>query len=135
MKVLIVDDHEPIRRTIKTMLADLVTTFYQCSDGSEALASYVQQQPDWVLMDIEMSQRDGLTATRQITSARPDSRIVIVTNYDDNALRQAAQDAGACAYVLKENLLELRALISGQQLLRRKRSSDHAHEFDLSVGK
>jgi CheY-like chemotaxis protein len=111
MKVLIVDDHEPIRRTIKSLLGDLVTTFYECSDGSEALVSYQKHQPQWVLMDIKMNQVDGLTAAGQITGAYPDSKIVIVTNYDDNALREQARDAGACGYVLKENLLELRALI------------------------
>jgi CheY-like chemotaxis protein len=135
MKVLIVDDHESLRRTIKALLDDLVTTFYECDDGDQAQASYEEHRPDWVFMDIKMNQLDGLTAASRITSACPDSRIVIVTNYDDNALRKAARDAGACGYVLKENLLDLRAIISPPNVLTEKRSNGHESQFDLSVSR
>jgi len=62
-------------------------------------------------MDIKMKKKDGLAATTQIKSAFPSARIIIVTGYDDTSLRQAAQTAGACAYVHKENLLELRQIL------------------------
>src|SRR5581483_4077938 len=112
MKALIVDDHPSIRRIIRTLLSDLITTFYECSDGIEALSTYDRYRPEWVLMDIKMNEMDGLTAANQIHVGYPDSKIVIVTNYDDENLRKAANQAGACAYVLKENLLELRAIIN-----------------------
>ncbi len=107
MNLLIVEDNERMRRTIKSLIGDLITQFYECSDGSQALAAYAEHQPDWVLMDIEMEPIDGLTATRQIKAAYPDARIIMVTNYDEPALREAARAAGACAYVLKENLFTL----------------------------
>ena len=47
--------------------------------------------------------------------AFPEARVVIVTDYDDEPLRQAAREAGACGYVLKENLIALRELISKPQ--------------------
>ncbi len=68
-------------------------------------------QPDLGLMDIHMPRMDGLATTRQIRLRYPEARIVIVTDYDDDDLRSAAKDAGACGYALKQNLTELEALI------------------------
>ena len=112
MKVMIVDDHPSIRRTIKALLSDLVATFHECEDGIEALVAYERHRPELVLMDIKLGEMDGITAARRIRDRHPDCRIVMVTNYDDEGLRKAASKAGAYAYVLKENLLELRASIS-----------------------
>ncbi len=111
MNLLIVDDNEPMRRTIKSLVGDLIREFYECSDGSQALAAYAENQPDWVLMDIEMGQVDGLTATKQIKEAYPDAKIIIVTNYDEPTLRERAKEAGACDYVMKENLFTLSRIL------------------------
>lgn len=108
MKLLLVDDNAEIRRLLRRVLADLSADIAECTDGSEVLSAYTQEHPDWVLMDIEIGQIDGITATRQIRAADPAAHILIVTSHDNPALRAAAQAAGACGYVLKENLLELR---------------------------
>lgn len=110
--LLIVEDSERIRRMIKSLVKGMITDVYECSDGSEALDAYTRHHPDWVLMDIEMKQMDGITATRQIMAAFPEARIVIVSNHDSEDLRQAASDAGACGYVVKENLIEVRRILS-----------------------
>ncbi|MGH9845623.1 MAG: response regulator transcription factor [Blastocatellia bacterium] len=111
MKLLIVEDNLPIRRLIRRLVGDLADEIGECGDGVEAEALYAELLPDWVLMDIEMPRVNGIAATRRIKAAFPEARIVIVTNYDDAALRAAALAAGACGYVLKENLLELRQLL------------------------
>ena len=108
MKLLLVDDNSEIRRMLRRLLSDLSTDIVECAEGSEVLSAYTRQQPDWVLMDIAMGEVDGITATRQLRAADPAARILIVTNHDNPTLRAAAQAAGACGYVLKENLLELR---------------------------
>ena len=111
MKVLVVDDNSAMRQAVRELLSD-IGEIYECSDGAEALHNYATWQPDWVLMDIKMKVMDGLTATRQIKAAFPDAQIIIVTGYADSSLREVARDAGACGYVLKENLFEL-----GQMLI------------------
>ena len=112
MIVLIVEDNAKMRRMLKSLVADLASAVYECSDGAEALAAYAVHRPDWVLMDIAMKGLDGISATRAIKAAWPEARIIIVTSYDEAELRAAAQEAGACGYVLKENLLELRELMA-----------------------
>jgi len=108
MKVLIVEDDRAMRELMKRVVGDLVDSFCECSDGREALAAYQANRPDWVVMDIRMKDMDGLAATEQIVNAWPGARVLIVTSYNDASLREAARQAGACGYVLKENLLEVR---------------------------
>ncbi len=111
MTILIVEDSEPMRQLLKKLLGDLAETIIECEDGAQALEAYRLCQPDWVLMDIRLKEMDGLAATRQINAAFPEAKIVIVTSYDDNRLRVAANNAGACGYVHKDNLLELRQIL------------------------
>ena len=111
MCLMVVEDNPEMRRVIRRMLTGVATQIVECADGSQALAVYTHAKPDWVLMDIELGGVDGITATRQIKAAFPDARIIIVTNHRAEALRTAARAAGACGYVLKENLLSIRAMI------------------------
>ena len=106
-RILIVDDSPPMRALLKMTLGDAVVVVGECEDGSDALDSYTRLQPDWVLMDIDMKDMDGIAATRQIISAYPKAKIVIVTDYDDIELRRAASEAGASSYVTKEDLLSV----------------------------
>jgi CheY-like chemotaxis protein len=108
MTLLIVDDNPGIHRVIKSIVEGLADEIYECTEGANALAAYLAHRPDFVLMDIDMGSVDGITATRQITESDPAARIIIVTNYDGADLRDATRRAGACGYILKENLFELR---------------------------
>ena len=111
MTVLIVDDNAGVRRLLRRAVLDIASMVWECSDGSEALAQYDNRRPDIVLMDVRMPRVDGLAATRQICRLHPTARIVVVTDYDDQDLREAASEAGASAYVLKQNITELAGLI------------------------
>ena len=123
MKLLIVEDNLPMRRMIRRSVADLADEISECGDGIEAVALYPALQPDWVLMDIEMARLNGIAATRQIRADYPTARVLIVTNYSDASFREAAEQAGASGYVLKENLFELRRfLLSAEQATPKIRS-------------
>jgi CheY-like chemotaxis protein len=111
MKIMIVDDNAAMRETIQQVLIGTRATFYPISNGHEAVLMYDRVLPDWVLMDIQMKEMDGLRATEIITQSYPDARIIIVTNYNDREFRDEAVRLHTRGYVLKENLPELRGII------------------------
>ena len=113
MKLLIVEDNEAMRRLLRSLVQDLAEAVYECGDGADAFSAYAVCHPDWVLMDIKLPKTDGITATSQITTAWPEAKVMIVTEYDDAKLREAARQAGAQEYVLKENLMEVRRVLLG----------------------
>ena len=114
---MIVDDNKTIRQLIRRFVGPGRNKFVECENGREAIEAYRLHRPDWVLMDVMMEGIDGLTATREIKDAFPEAKIVIITSYDDDDLRQTAAEAGACGYVLKENLMEVLTLMkSGKRI-------------------
>lgn len=110
--LLLVDDNDQMRELIRSLVVDLADHILECNDGADAITIYSERQPEWVLMDINMKQVDGLSATRQITAAYPEAKIVIVTNFDDRRTREAAHEAGACGFVAKDNLLDVRRMLT-----------------------
>lgn len=111
MKLLIVEDNLQMRRLLKQIMRRWCDPIFECEDGAAALSAYREHHPDWVLMDIEMPETDGISATRQIIHNFPEAKIAIVTDHDHASLREAATKAGARDYVLKEDLSKLRQVI------------------------
>lgn len=112
MKLLIADDNAAMRLLLRRLCASLATETRDCENGDEAVRISAEFKPDWTLMDIAMPGVDGLAATRQIIAQRPDARIIVVTNYNGPEYKEAAREAGACAFVHKENLQSLLPLLS-----------------------
>jgi CheY-like chemotaxis protein len=108
MKLMIVEDNPQMCLLLKQLLSDLADAIVECADGEQAVAAYAVEQPDWTLMDLHMERLGGIEATRRIRAAWPEARILIVTEYDDQHWRAAARQAGACGYLLKEDLLAVR---------------------------
>lgn len=104
MKILIAEDNERMRKFIGQMVSPFADEVCECADGTQAVHEYDLRQPDWVLMDIEMQPMDGITATQQITQKHPEAKVLMVTRYDDPAMRERATQAGAAGYLLKQNL-------------------------------
>jgi len=115
MTFLIVDDNQRMRQSIRRTIVRQIPdhhTFYDASDGGEAVDLYERFHPDWVLMDIKMEPIDGLAASRAIMAAHPDAKIVVLTQYDSSIYRQAAKEAGTRAFLLKEHLSEIANVLS-----------------------
>ncbi len=111
-KILIADDDARMRRMLKQIVAGLASAVCEAADGAEAIALCAAERPDWVLMDLRMRPVDGLRATSEIKSHFPQTQVIIVSQYDDAGLRAKAARAGACGYVLKEDLVQLPTILS-----------------------
>lgn len=114
MTFLLVDDYPASRQLMRDVLECAGHSFIEASDGSEAVLAQQQHRPDWILMDIDMPGMDGLVATRIIHAHDPAVPIIVITNHHTPAMRSAAIEAGACAFLAKDDLLDLPNLISQQ---------------------
>ena len=108
---MIVDDHAEMRRLLRSILDDLASEFTECADGAEAVAAFARERPDWTIMDVTMKGMDGLEAARRIQKQFAGSRIVMLTQHDTPQMRAAAFEAGAYAFISKDNLAQLSAIL------------------------
>lgn len=102
--VLVADDNNAMRDLLVALCRERGLAVIECANGLEAVRAFHRHQPDLVLMDLVMPGMEGLEATKCIRSQAPGARILIVTDYEGEALRQAACEAGAIALVAKDNL-------------------------------
>ena len=117
MKFLIVEDNVKMRSFIKKIVEqnlETIEAIYECNNGEDAVELYNKYHPDWVLMDIQLKNMDGLNATKSIRKSDPAAKIIIVTQYDDQEYRKMAKDIGVVDYVLKDNLYDLIEIIQSQ---------------------
>ena len=112
MKVLIVEDNPKMRRMLSDFIGYKFEKIYECADGDEAFALYERHHPDWILMDWQMPNKDGITATREIMAEYPAAKICLVTSFNDDFLRSEALEAGAKGFILKRNLSELQRVLT-----------------------
>jgi DNA-binding NarL/FixJ family response regulator len=104
IRVLVVDDQALIRRGMTLMLASEIDmdVVGQAVDGVEAVAMAERLRPDVVLMDLHMPRKGGVAATREITLALPQTRVLVLTTLDTEEMVFEAVRAGAQAYLLKD---------------------------------
>jgi DNA-binding NarL/FixJ family response regulator len=103
LRVLLADDHPVFRKGLRALLTSLpgATVIGEASDGEEAVVLAAECQPDLVVMDVHMPELDGVEATRRIVTARPATRVLILTMFDDDESVFAAMRAGAGGYLVK----------------------------------
>jgi DNA-binding NarL/FixJ family response regulator len=111
MNLMIVDDNAGMRELLHRMYGAKFESVIECSSGEECLQQFPMSPTDWVFMDINMSGLNGIRTTRELKQLFPGVKVVIVTRYDDQDLRSAAKEAGACGYVLKTNLMDLHKVL------------------------
>jgi DNA-binding NarL/FixJ family response regulator len=104
IRVLVAEDHAVVRSGLLQLLdnVDNVTVVGSAAGGEEAVALAASEQPDVVLMDLEMPDIDGIEATRRIREAQPEVNVVLLTAFSDRERILAAIDAGAVGYLLKD---------------------------------
>jgi CheY-like chemotaxis protein len=100
-----------MRRLLRSALHHLASDFTEYSGGDQAVAAFERERPDWTIMDVAMKPMDGLEATRRIKALAPDARILVLTQHDLPGIRRAAHDAGASAFLSKDQLAEIEQVL------------------------
>lgn len=124
IRILIADDHPVVLSGLQAILSsqpdfDIIAT---AQNGKEAVVLTASQQPDIILMDLQMPLLDGLSAIQQIHQQYPSIKLLVLTTYDSEADIFPAIEAGAAGYLLKdsppETLFEaVRSAIRGNMVL------------------
>jgi CheY-like chemotaxis protein len=101
-RVLVVDDAPAIRSALRGLLEDAgIQVVGEAPDGAEGVVLTASLRPDVVLMDLRMPSADGFQATERIVEAFPDVRVVVLSAYESKESVEAAQAAGAFAFLPK----------------------------------
>ncbi|MEU9115129.1 response regulator transcription factor [Streptomyces sp. NPDC048483] len=124
IRVLLVEDEDLIRTGLRMIVdsgAD-ITVVAEAGDGATAIDAVREHRPDVVIMDIQMPRLDGLAATRRITALPDPPAVLLLTTFDLDAHVDAAVEAGASGFLLKnthhEDLLAaVRAVHRGDAML------------------
>jgi DNA-binding NarL/FixJ family response regulator len=123
IRVLIADDHTILREGIRLLLRSQpdIDVVGEASDGRDAYFKVEELRPDVVLMDIGMPVLNGLDATQQIRRTFPDTKVLILTQHDNDEYVYRILQAGASGYVLKR--------AAGAELVSAIRGVDHGNAF------
>ena len=123
-RIVLVDDEDLIRFGLMGILSreEDMEVVGEASTGSEALRLCRNLRPELVLMDVEMPEMDGLSATRQLKEELPTISVLILTAHDNPDYMLEAVQAGAAGFLLKESALQhvasaVRTLMNGEPLL------------------
>ncbi|MFE1166622.1 response regulator [Nocardiopsis sp. NPDC058789] len=104
IRVFLVDDHEIVRRGVGALLDDEdgIEVVGEAGTAARALARVPVLEPDVVVLDVRLPDGDGVTVCRDLRSALPDTRVLMLTSYSDDDALYGAVMAGASGYILKQ---------------------------------
>ena len=104
IRVLVAEDHAVVRSGLERLLATTpdIDVVGAAADGAEAVALAAELAPDVVLMDLSMPNMDGIEATTRILTENDEIQVVVLTSISDREKIEAALDAGAIGYLLKD---------------------------------
>jgi CheY-like chemotaxis protein len=113
LKLLIVDDHAPLRRTVRQLFEGTGATILEADSGEEAVKLFGTEHPDWVVMDIRMPGMGGLKAIEALRQLDAEARVIVISQFTDPEYVEQARRAGAIEFVNKEDMAHLVDIVRG----------------------
>jgi DNA-binding NarL/FixJ family response regulator len=124
LRILLVDDHEVVRAGVRMLLEHRsnMEIVGEASTAAAAVAEAARTAPDVVIMDVRLPDGSGVEACREIRSARPDVRVLMLTSFADEEAVDASVMAGASGYLLKQTrsaelIRAIEVVAAGESLL------------------
>jgi DNA-binding NarL/FixJ family response regulator len=101
--IILADDHELVRKSIAALLRDEpdFEVVAECSNGREMLELVARHRPAVAIVDVAMPELNGVEATKRIRDISPSTRVIVLSNYTDEAYVRGMLDAGAVGYIVK----------------------------------
>ena len=124
LTIVVADDAADYRELVRVLLrplSDMLAIVGEAADGEEALALVQLRRPDLVITDLIMPRLNGIELTKYIRQELPQTRIILMSNYTEDAYRLMASDSGADAFVSKQ-VIATSLLPAIRDLIRRRLS-------------
>jgi len=120
IRLMLVDDHQLVRDGLRARLGDVpeIGIVGEAGNGRDALSLAATLQPNLILVDVRLPDMSGIELTSRLVDVAPDTRIMILSMYDNREYVLSAVRAGACGYVLKdapsgEIIAAIKAVVAG----------------------
>jgi DNA-binding NarL/FixJ family response regulator len=111
--IVVADDEEQFREIVRflivssdPLLSDTLIVVGEASDGEEALAMALRERPDIVISDLVMPRLNGIDLTKRIRQELPQTRVILISSFTEDAYRLMASDSGADAFVSKQVIFD-----------------------------
>jgi DNA-binding NarL/FixJ family response regulator len=140
LKIVIADDHDVVRRGLKSLLSDVPgwEVCAEANNGRQALDKVRQHKPNVAVMDVTMPELNGLEATRQIRKQFPDTEVLVLTMHESEQIAHEVLKAGARGYILKSDagrdLVKAVEAVSKKQAFFTTRVTQMVSESNLREG-
>jgi two-component system nitrate/nitrite response regulator NarL len=120
IRLMLVDDHQLVRDGLRARLGDVpeISVVGEAGNGRDALSLAAALRPNLILVDVRLPDMSGIELTSRLIDVAPDSRVMILSMYDNREYVLSAVRAGACGYVLKdapsgEIIAAIKAVVAG----------------------
>jgi DNA-binding NarL/FixJ family response regulator len=103
IKIILADDHELVRKSIAALLREEsdFDVVGECSNGREMLELVTRHRPSVAIVDVAMPELNGIETTQRIRESSPSTRVIVLSNYTDEAYVRGMIEAGAVGYIVK----------------------------------
>lgn len=112
MKFLLIDDNGYCGKYLRSLITNNGDEYIEIENNDDLCSAYLKYKPDWLLIDIQMKERNGFNIIEKIKYKLPEAAIAVLSDFYDERLRLNAEKVGASVFIAKENLFDFYSIIN-----------------------